>query len=399
MQFRSLYDAEVTGKRVLVRVDLNAPIKDGQVSDDTRIRAILPTVTYLVEHQAKVILASHRGRPAGTGFEADFSLQPVTNYLSTLLDVRVEQACDVTGVDAQRKAALLQEGEVLVLENVRFDAREKKNDPALAQEFAALADIFVNDAFGTAHRAHASTEGVAHLLPSYAGLLLESELETLGGMLEEPKRPLVAIIGGSKVSDKIGVLDALLKKADIVIVGGGMCFTFLEAQGYSVGASLKEQDWVQRAHEMIEKAKDSAYADLLLPTDVICADKFAADANILECSVDAIPDDMMGLDIGPQTATRYKQAIASAKTVFWNGPMGVFEMPAFEAGTRAIADAMVENADATTIVGGGDSVAAVRQFGVAGEMTFISTGGGASMKLVEGAVLPGVAALAATQGA
>ena len=383
---------DARGKRVIVRVDFNTPVKDGVVSDDTRIRAALPTVTKLVEDGARVILMSHRGRPSGEGFEEAYSLRPVALRLSELLNKPVSFAKDVTGADAQAKAAALSDGEVLLLENLRFDKREKKNDPAFCEELAALADVYVNDAFGTAHRAHASTAGIAKLLPAYSGYLLAKEVDTLTGMLDAPKRPFVAILGGSKVSDKIQVIDALLDKCDTLIIGGGMCFTFLLAQGKAVGTSLKEEDWVARAQEMLEKAQEKG-VDLLLPVDVVVADKFAEDADHRVVSVDDIPDDMMGLDIGPATAELYAQAIAKASTVFWNGPMGVFEMEAFAAGTRDVALAVAANEAADTIIGGGDSVAAVNKFDLASKMTFISTGGGASMELVEGKDLPGVVAL------
>lgn len=383
---------DAAGKRVIVRVDFNAPVQEGMVTDDTRIRAALPTIRHLVDGGAKVILMSHRGRPAGTGFEEELSLAPVARRLGELIDAPVVLAADITGEDAQGRAAALGEGEVLVLENLRFDAREKKNDAAFAAELASLADAYVNDAFGTAHRAHASTAGIAALLPSYAGYLMENEVTTLTGMLESPKRPFVAILGGSKVSDKIKVIDALLDKVDTLIIGGGMCFTFLLAQGYEVGSSLKEEDWVERARAMMDKAS-SLGVELLLPVDVVVADAFSADANTEVVSVDAMPETMMGLDIGPQTARIYADAIAEAASVFWNGPMGVFEMKPFEAGTRAVAEAVAANDAADTIIGGGDSVAAVNQFDLADRMTFISTGGGASMELVQGEKLPGVEAL------
>ena len=301
-------------------------------------------------------------------------------------------AADTVGPDAQAKAAALGDGDVLLLENLRFDKREKKNDPAFCEQLAALAEAYVNDAFGTAHRAHASTAGVAALLPAYAGYLMQREVSTLTGMLEAPRRPFAAILGGSKVSDKIKVIDALMDTCDTLVIGGGMCFTFLLAQGKAVGASLKEEDWVERAGAMIAKAEERGVR-LLLPVDVVCADRFAEDAETLTVSADAIPDAMMGLDIGPETAKLYAEAVAEAKTVFWNGPMGVFEMEPFAAGTRAVAEAVAANADADTIIGGGDSVAAVNKFGLAEKMTFISTGGGASMELVQGEALPGVEAL------
>ena len=389
---KSIDDLNATGKRVLVRVDFNAPVSDGAVTDDTRIRAALPTVNKLVGQGARVILMSHRGRPSGTGYEADFSLAPIAKRLAELVDAPVSLAADVTGADARQKAQALEDGQILLLENLRFDPREKKNDPAFCEELASLGDAYVNDAFGTAHRAHASTAGVAALLPSYAGYLLQNEVETLSGMLDDPKRPFVAILGGSKVSDKIKVIDALLDKCDTLIIGGGMCFTFLLAQGKNVGTSLKEEDWTQRSLEMLAKAKDKG-VDLLLPVDVVVADAFAADAAHKTVDVDDMPADMMGLDIGPKTVEAYAKAIAGAKTVFWNGPMGVFEMDAFAEGTRGVAQAVADNQDADTIIGGGDSVAAVNKFGLADKMTFISTGGGASMELVEGKELPGVAAL------
>lgn len=389
---KTIEGVDVRGKRVIVRVDFNVPIKDGAVGDDTRIRAALPTIEHLVNGGAKVILMSHLGRPAGEGFEEKFTLAPAAARLAELIDAPVAFAADTVGDDARAKAAELADGSVLVLENLRFDKREKKNDPAFCEELASLAELYVNDAFGTAHRAHASTAGIASLLPAYAGFLLAGEVETLSGMLDAPKRPFVAILGGSKVSDKVGVIDALIDKADTIIIGGGMCFTFLLAQGKAVGTSLKEEDWVERAGDMIEKAQ-AAGVKLLLPVDVVAADAFAEDANALTCSVDAIPADMMGLDIGPETEKLYADAIAEGSTVFWNGPMGVFEMKAFEHGTRAVAEAVAANKDAATIIGGGDSVAAVNKFSLADEMTFISTGGGASMELVEGKTLPGVAAL------
>ncbi|MDO5042230.1 MAG: phosphoglycerate kinase [Slackia sp.] len=389
---KTIEGVDVRGKRVIVRVDFNVPIKDGVVGDDTRIRAALPTIEYLTSNGAKVILMSHLGRPAGEGFEEKFTLAPAAARLAELIDAPVAFASDTVGEDARAKAAELADGAILVLENLRFDKREKKNDPAFCEELASLAELYVNDAFGTAHRAHASTAGVASLLPAYAGFLLAGEVETLSGMLDAPKRPFVAILGGSKVSDKVGVIDALIDKADTIIIGGGMCFTFLLAQGKAVGTSLKEEDWVERAGEMIEKAQ-AAGVKLLLPVDVVAADAFAEDANASTCSVDAIPSDMMGLDIGPETEKLYADAIAEGSTVFWNGPMGVFEMKAFEHGTRAVAEAVAANKNAATIIGGGDSVAAVNKFSLASEMTFISTGGGASMELVEGKTLPGVAAL------
>ena len=389
---KTIDELDAAGKRALVRVDFNVPVKDGAVADDTRIRAALPTIEKLVAQGARVVLMSHLGRPAGEGFEEAFTLRPAAQKLSELLGKPVVFATDTVGDDARAKAASLRDGDVLVLENLRFDKREKKNDPAFCEELAALGDVYVNDAFGTAHRAHASTAGVAALLPAYAGHLMQREVSTLSGMLEAPRRPFAAILGGSKVSDKIKVIDALMDTCDTLIIGGGMCFTFLLAQGKQVGTSLKEDDWVERAAAMIEKA-EARGVKLLLPVDVVVADRFAEDAETLTVSVDDIPGDMMGLDIGPETAKLYADAVAEAQTVFWNGPMGVFEMQPFEAGTKAVADAVAANADADTVIGGGDSVAAVNKFGLSNKMTFISTGGGASMELVQGEALPGVEAL------
>ena len=389
---KTLADAEVAGKRVLCRVDFNVPLANGVVTDDTRIKAALPTISHLIEQGAKVILCSHLGRPEGTGYQAEFSLAPVAKHLSEVLGKPVAFATDTIGESAQQTVAALNDGDVALLENLRFDKREKKNDPEFAQALAALAEVYVNDAFGAAHRAHASTAGVAEYLPAYAGMLMEKEVTTLTSMLDNPNHPFVAILGGSKVSDKVAVIDALIDKCDTLIIGGGMCFTFLVAQGYTVGTSLMETDWVERAKGMLEKAQEKGVS-ILLPTDVVCADAFANDANTCTCGVDAIPEDMMGLDIGPETTKAYADAIADAKTVFWNGPMGVFEMSSFEAGTKGVALAVAANKEADTIIGGGDSVAAVNKFDLADQMTFISTGGGASMELVQGEALPGVEAL------
>lgn len=391
---KTIDELDAVGKRTLVRVDFNVPVKNGVVTDDTRIRAALPTIERLVGQGARVILMSHLGRPAGEGFEEAFTLRPAALKLAELLGKPVVFATDTVDADAQAKAAALRDGDVLVVENLRFDTREKKNDPAFCEKLAALGDVYVNDAFGTAHRAHASTAGVASLLPAYAGYLMQREVATLSSMLENPQRPFVAILGGSKVSDKIKVIDALMDTCDTLIVGGGMCFTFLLAQGLSVGSSLKEDEWVERAAAMLVKAKERG-VKLLLPVDVVCADRFAEDAETKTVLVADIPDAMMGLDIGPETAKLYAAAVAEAGTVFWNGPMGVFEMAAFEAGTKAVADAVAANTTADTIIGGGDSVAAVNKFGLADQMTFISTGGGASMELVQGEDLPGVEALKA----
>ena len=390
---KTIDQLDAAGKRVLVRVDFNVPVKDGVVTDDTRIRAALPTIKKLVDDGARIVLMSHRGPPSGEGYEEEFSLRPAALRLSELLGKPVSFASDIAGEDATAKAAALKDGEILIVENLRFDKREKKNVPEFCEELAKLGEVYVNDAFGTAHRAHASTAGVASLLPAYAGYLMEKEVSTLTGMLDEPKRPFCAILGGSKVSDKIQVIEALLDKCDTLVIGGGMCFTFLLAQGYEVGTSLKEEDWVERAAGLLEKAKEKG-VEFLLPVDVVCADKFAEDANIKTVPVSEIPSDMMGLDIGPETSKLYAEAVSKAKTVFWNGPMGVFEMDAFAEGTKQVALAVGANKEADTIIGGGDSVAAVNKFKLADQMTFISTGGGASMELVEGKTLPGVAALA-----
>ncbi|MDR2721307.1 MAG: phosphoglycerate kinase, partial [Coriobacteriaceae bacterium] len=352
----------------------------------------LPTIEYLLGQGAKLVLMSHLGRPAGTGFEAAFSLLPVADRLAELLGKPVQFLGEVTRGDVGAQVDALKNGEVALLENLRFDSREKENDGGFCQELAALADVYVNDAFGTAHRAHASTTGVAALLPSYAGFLLAKEVTTLSEMLAAPRRPFVAILGGSKVSDKIKVIDALIDTCDTLIIGGGMCFTFLLAQGFEVGSSLKEEEWVERCVATLKRA-ESVGVKILLPVDVVVADRFAEDASTLTVSADKIPANMMGLDIGPESAALFSGAIGDAKTVFWNGPMGVFEMKAFEAGTRAVADAVAYNSEGDTIIGGGDSVAAVNKFNVGDKMTFISTGGGASMELVQGEALPGVVAL------
>ncbi len=389
---KSIDEANVKGKKVLVRVDFNTPVKDGVVSDDTRIRAALPTIEKLIGDGGRLILVSHRGRPAGEGFEEEFSLGPVARRLQELLGKDIVLCRELIGPIAKETVDAMEDGDIVLLENIRFDKREKKNDPEFASELAELADIYVNDAFGTAHRAHASTAGVAEHLPSYAGYLMNKEVETLTSMLDDPKRPFVAILGGSKVSDKIKVIDALLDKADTLIIGGAMCFTFLLAQGKGVGASLKEDDWVKEAQCMLDKARANG-VDLLLPVDVVVADAIDENASVEIVSIDDIPTNMMGLDIAPKTVALYSDAIAGAASVFWNGPMGVFEMKPFETGTLGVAEAVAQNEAADTIIGGGDSVAAVNKFDLADKMTFISTGGGASMELVEGKELPGVKAL------
>lgn len=389
---RSVDELDAKGKKVLVRVDFNVPVKDGVVTDDTRIQKALPTIKKLVGDGARVILMSHLGRPSGEGFEKAYSLEPAAKRLQELIGQDIKLAKDIVGEDAQALVEGMGDGDVVVLENLRFDKREKKNDADFAKQLAALGDAYVNDAFGTAHRAHASTAGVAEYLPAYAGYLMQNEVDTLTAMMDNPKRPFVAILGGSKVSDKIKVIDSLLDKADTLIIGGAMCFTFLAAEGKDVGKSLKEDDWYDRARDMEKKARDNG-VKLLLPVDVVVADEMSPDAPTQTVSVDDIPSGSMGLDIGPETAAIYADAIRKAACVFWNGPMGVFEMKPFEEGTKSIAMTVAENSDADTVIGGGDSVAAVNKFGVADKMTFISTGGGASMELVQGEALPGVEAL------
>ena len=388
---KTVRDIDVDGKRVLVRVDFNVPIKDGVVGDTTRIKAALPTINYLVEHNARVILMSHLGRPDGTGFQAEFSLEPVAAKLAELSGLDVSFVADTYGEKAAEAVAAVEPGKVLVLENVRFDKREKKNDPEIAKTLASYGDVFVLDAFGTAHRAQGSVVGPAAYLPAVAGFLLEKEVDTLTGIFAEPERPFVAIVGGSKVSSKIGVLDHLIDSADTLIIGGGMAYTFFLAQGLSVGNSLKEEDWVERAGEMLKKAEEKG-VKILLPVDNRVADHFGEDAVPEVVSSDSIPDDREGMDIGPKTEELYAEAIKGAKTVFWNGPMGVFEFDNFAPGTAAVCRA-VAAAACTSIIGGGASVAAVNKFNLADKMSWISTGGGASMELVEGKALPGVEAL------
>lgn len=387
----SLTDVEVTGKRVLVRVDFNVPLgEDGTITDDTRIRAALPTIEYLREQGAKVVLASHFGRPKGQR-NMKYSLKPVAERLQTFLQQEVKLAPDCVGSEVTEAVHGLRSGDVLLLENVRFHPEEEKNDPAFARELADLADLFVNDAFGTAHRAHASTEGVAHYIPAVAGFLMQKEVETMGKALEAPERPFVAIIGGAKVSDKIGVIENLLQKVDILIIGGGMANTFLKAQGYEVGKSLLEADKVALAGELLQKAT-ALGVRLELPVDVVVAPEPTQGAVGQTVSVSSIPATEMALDIGPATAAKFAALISSAKTIVWNGPLGVFENPAFAQGTERIAQAVAAS-QGISIVGGGDSVAAVEKMGVAAKITHISTGGGASLEFLEGKILPGVAAL------
>ena len=414
---KTVKDIDVAGKKVLLRCDFNVPQDKatGAITDDKRIRAALPTIQYLLDQNAAVIACSHLGKPVAT-FDsyvkkqvekgkdpasiteeewkkslAKLSLAPVAKRLSELLGKEVIMAADVVGPDAQAKAAALKPGQILLLENTRFEKGETKNDPELAKKMASMADVYVSDAFGAVHRAHASTAGVAQYLPAVSGFLIQKELEIIGGALANPKRPLVAILGGSKVSSKIGVINNLLEIADTIIIGGGMTYTFLKAQGGSVGKSLLEADWLDYCNDMMKKAQEKG-VKLLLPEDTVCAKEFSADAEPMTVDSMNIPDDCMGMDIGPKAIAAYAEAVKDAGTVIWNGPMGVFEFPAFAAGTKAVAEALSKSS-AITIIGGGDSAAAVQQLGYADKMTHISTGGGASLEFMEGKELPGVACL------
>jgi phosphoglycerate kinase len=390
---RLVNEADVAGRRVLLRVDFNVPVAEGRVTDDTRIRAVLPTMRYLIDNRARVIVIAHQGRPKGEGYERCYTLAPIAYALGKLLRQEVHLTHDILGMQTTADVEALGDGEVLMLENLRFDAGEKTCDREFAQRLAELADIFVNDAFAAAHRAHASITGVTEFLPSYAGFLMNKELGTFERMLAHPAHPFVAILGGSKVSDKIKVIDKLIDTVDVLIIGGAMCFTFLAAQGYSVGASLKEDDWIGPAKELLKKAGERG-VEFLLPTDLVVASEVSADATTSVCDVaGGIPADMMGLDIGPTTIELYRKAIAKGLTVFWNGPMGVFELEPFANGTRQIATAVAMNSGAVTIIGGGDSIAAINKFGYNDLVTFISTGGGAALELLEGNKLPGVVAL------
>ncbi|MCY7478045.1 phosphoglycerate kinase [Paenibacillus larvae] len=390
MNKKSVRDVEVAGKRVFVRVDFNVPLENGQITDDTRIRETLPTVKYLIEQGARVILASHLGRPKGQVVE-EMRLTPVAKRLSELLGKPVVKADVAIGAEAKEKAEQLKNGEVLLLENVRFYPGEEKNDPELAKAFAELAELYVNDAFGAAHRAHASTEGIAHHLPAVSGLLMEKELDVLGKALTNPERPFTAIIGGAKVKDKIDVINNLLNLADNIIIGGGLAYTFLKAQGNEVGKSLVDNEKIDLALGFINKAKEKG-VNFLLPKDIIVADDFSNTANTKVVAVNQIPADWEGLDIGPETCKLYAETIKNSKLVVWNGPMGVFEMDLFAEGTKAVAQACAET-EAYTIIGGGDSAAAVEKFKMADKMDHISTGGGASLEFMEGKALPGVVAL------
>jgi len=387
---KSVRDAEVGGRRVLVRVDFNVPLDSGKVADDTRIRAALPTIELLRERGAALVLVSHLGRPKGKVAPA-LSMRPVGERLAELLGTKVHQAGAVVGGDVETMATALGPGEVLLLENVRFEPGETENDPALAGALRGLADLYVNDAFGVAHRAHASTAGVAGLLPGYAGLLLEREVTELTAVVESPRQPLVVVLGGAKVTDKIGVIDRFLEIADEILIGGAMCFSFFRARGVATGDSLVEEEGVKLAAEALERAQGSE-CELRLPLDLVLGERFAADTEVRESDGVEVPDGWMGLDIGPRTAQSYADAITVAGTVLWNGPMGAFELEPFAAGTRAVAEAVAATTG-TTVVGGGDSVAALQQFGLAEKVDWLSTGGGASLELLEGKKLPGVEAL------
>lgn len=389
---KSVEDLDVKGKRVLVRCDFNVPLKDGEITNDKRIVAALPTIKYLMEQGAKVILCSHLGRPKGE-YKPEFSLAPVAKRLSEYLGVNVPLAEDenVVGDNAKKMAADLQDGQVMLLENVRYRAEETKNEENFSKELASLADLFVNDAFGTAHRAHCSTTGVASYLPAACGYLIQKEIRFMGGALADPKRPLVAILGGAKVSDKIGVISNLIDKCDTIIIGGGMAYTFMKYLGHNIGTSLLEADWVDKAGEMMQTAKDKG-VKFLIPVDNRCGKEYKEDTEVLVCKSDDIPDGWMGLDIGPKTEKLFADAIDGAGTVIWNGPMGVSEWDHFASGTIAVAKAIADSG-AISIIGGGDSVAAVTKLGFADKMSHISTGGGASLEFLEGKELPGIAAL------
>ncbi|GAB1809422.1 phosphoglycerate kinase [Priestia megaterium] len=391
MNKKTLKDIDVKGKRVFCRVDFNVPMKDGKVTDETRIRAAIPTIQYLVEQGAKVILASHLGRPKGEVVE-ELRLNAVAERLQALLGKDVAKADEAFGEEVKKTIDGMSEGDVLVLENVRFYPGEEKNDPELAKAFAELADVYVNDAFGAAHRAHASTEGIAQHIPAVAGFLMEKELDVLSKALSNPERPFTAIVGGAKVKDKIGVIDHLLDKVDNLIIGGGLSYTFIKALGHEVGKSLLEEDKIELAKSFMGKAKKNG-VNFYMPVDVVVADDFSNDANIQVVSIEDIPSDWEGLDAGPKTREIYADVIKNSKLVIWNGPMGVFELDAFANGTKAVAEALAEATETYSVIGGGDSAAAVEKFNLADKMSHISTGGGASLEFMEGKELPGVVAL------
>ena len=389
---KTIKDINWEGKRAVMRCDFNVPLKDGVITDDTRIKAALPTINYLIEHGAATVIMSHLGRPKGKAVP-EMSLAPVAARLSELIGKPVKFApSDVVIDDSVREAAAgLGAGEVMLIENVRYRAEEEKNDPEFARELSELGDIFVQEAFGTSHRAHASTTGIADYIPAVSGFLIEKELKFLGSAVDDPERPFAAIMGGAKVADKIPVITNLLDKVDMLLIGGGMLFTFLKAQGYSIGKSLLDEEGLPLASEILKLAEEKG-VKFMLPVDVVCADEFSNDSAFDTYSIDSIPDDRMGLDIGPESIRQYTEALRSAKTVVWNGPMGVFEMSNFAAGTKAVAECLAE-LDAVTVIGGGDSAAAVNMFGLDDKMTHISTGGGASLEFLEGRTLPGIAVI------
>ncbi|WP_400243244.1 phosphoglycerate kinase [Niallia sp. JL1B1071] len=391
MNKKTIRDIDLKGKKAFVRVDFNVPMKDQQITDETRIQAALPTIKELMENGAIVILASHLGRPNGEVVE-ELRLTPVAKRLSELLGKEVAKADESYGEAVKAQISKLSEGDVILLENVRFNAGEEKNDAELAKQYAELADVFVNDAFGAAHRAHASTEGIAHRIPAVSGLLMQKELDVLGKALSNPDRPFTAIIGGAKVKDKIGVIENLLDKVDNLIIGGGLAYTFVKALGHEVGQSLLEEDKIDLAKSYMEKAKEKG-VKFYMPVDVTVADDFSNDANIKTVSIEEIPADWEALDIGPKTCEIYADVIKSSKLVIWNGPMGVFELDEFAKGTKAVAEALAESQDTYSVIGGGDSAAAVEKFDLADKMSHISTGGGASLEFMEGKELPGVVAL------
>ena len=392
MNKKTVKDIDLKGKKVFVRCDFNVPLDEqGNITDNRRIVGALPTIKYLLEQNCKIILSSHLGRPKGE-FKKEFSLEPVAKELSRLLGKEVKLAKDVTGESAKELTQNMKEQEIVLLENVRFDAREEKNDESLSKEFASMAEVFVNDAFGTAHRAHSSTAGVANFLPAVSGFLIEKELNFLGSALENPKRPFVAILGGKKVSDKIGVIDSLLEKVDTLMIGGGMAYTFFKSMGYNVGDSICEEDKLDLAESLIKKAKDKN-VKLVLPVDNVIADEFSPDANSKVIDSDEIPDGWEGLDIGPKTVELFKQELQNAKTIIWNGPVGLSEYEKFANGTRELARTLADLKDAVTIIGGGDSAAAIEKMGLSDKMTHISTGGGASLEFLEGKKLPGIECL------
>ncbi len=392
MNKKTVKDIDLKGKKVFVRCDFNVPLdEEGNITDNRRIVGALPTIQYLLEQNCKIVLSSHLGRPKGE-FKKEFSLEPVAKELTKLLGKEVKLAEDVIGESAKTLTANMQEGEIVLLENVRFDSREEKNDESLSKEFASMAEVFVNDAFGTAHRAHCSTTGIADYLPAVSGFLIEKELNFLGSSLEQPKRPFVAILGGKKVSDKIGVIDSLLEKVDTLIIGGGMAYTFFKSMGYGVGNSICEEDKLDLAKDLMRKAKEKN-VKLILPVDNVVADEFSPDANTKVIDSDEIPEEWEGLDIGPKTAELFANELKEAKTVIWNGPVGLSEYEKFANGTRKVAETLANLENCITIIGGGDSAAAIEKLGLSDKMTHISTGGGASLEFLEGKKLPGIECL------